>query len=77
MLGVVCGALSAFVAGLALWAGTSFRGVDAVLAVLFAGGAALGTFSYLRGPEVEIRRLGVIAAGFNLASLLLHMMATR
>ena len=68
------GGLTAGVAALGLWVSAiAMRGLDGVVALLFAIGLALAVASYVRGANARTRRLGVVAIGWNafgLAALL-------
>jgi hypothetical protein len=65
-------ALAAFLAGLALEAaGTAFRGIDSVTAILFAAGAATGIVVYVREKPPAARRIAVVAAALSLAALVM------
>ena len=64
--------LAAFFAGLCLQAaGVAFAGVDSVTALAFTLGAAVGVWTYVRGAAAAARRIAVVAAGLNIAGLVM------
>jgi hypothetical protein len=65
-------ALAAFFGGLCLQAaGVAFSGVDSVTALAFTVGAAVGVWTYVRGGTAAARRIAVVAAGLNIAGLVM------
>ena len=64
-------ALAGFFAGMALEvSGAAFAGMDLVVALLFAVGAAVGFYAYARGASRFLRRVAVVGAGLDVAALI-------
>jgi len=66
--------LVAFFAGVTLeGSGAAFHGLDGLVAVLFAGGAAAGFYGYARGAATGGRRIALAGASLDVIALILHI----